>query len=86
MIATLTSAILLIVVAVRHKSAVAGAITGRAGAENVPLWRRILARLWHVIAILYIVVAWFVSALRLVLDMPSANASSDLRWPSCCSP
>lgn len=69
--ATLASALALGGFAIRHRRAIAGAILG---AEAAPRRRaaRLLARLWHVLAAAYLLAAWAVATVRLVLDRPAA--------------
>jgi len=58
---------------VKHRRAVAGAILGIGAPETKPLWRRIIANSWHIVGLVYLVVATVVSIVRLLLGLPSAN-------------
>jgi len=58
---------------IRHRKAVAGAILGAGPPELKSWWRRRLAASWHVLAMIYLVVATAVSVHRLLLGLPSAN-------------
>ncbi len=53
----------------KYRAAIAAVI---AGAPPVPLWRRAVASVWHVVAVLYFVLALGASAFRLVLDRQTA--------------
>ncbi|MTI45475.1 small-conductance mechanosensitive channel [Roseibium hamelinense] len=41
--------------------------------EALPLWRRILAQGWHIIAVVYFIVAFAISSIRILLDLPDAT-------------
>ena len=69
--ATLLSAVLFSVLAIRFRSAVAGAILG-GRTDGVSPAFRLFARTWHAIAVLYFFGAWIVSAVRLLLDKQGA--------------
>jgi moderate conductance mechanosensitive channel len=68
--ATLVTAILFSVLAVRFHHDIAGAILGDRP-DRQPVWRRLLARNWHFLAVIYLMVAWAVTAVRLLLDLPN---------------
>ena len=68
--ASLVTAILFSILAVRHRQDIAGAIVG-AESERQSVWRRLLARNWHVFAVIYLLLAWAVTAVRLLLDLPN---------------
>ncbi|MGI9482105.1 MAG: mechanosensitive ion channel domain-containing protein [Hyphomicrobiales bacterium] len=60
-------------VVVRYRKAVAGAIMGFGEPERNPWWVKLIAKLWHVLAIAYFLFAWTVSAVRQILDLPAAS-------------
>ena len=57
---------------VRHRKPTAAIILGGGNACDLPLWRRLLANGWHELVLIYLVVAFFVSAYRVILNLPSA--------------
>lgn len=69
---SLSAAVILAVIAVVYRVQVAQAILGVGAAEDKPYWLRTLAKIWHVLLILYVAFAWLVSAVRLLLDQPGA--------------
>jgi len=71
-VALLISAVATAVLAVKHRKPYANVILGVGDPEDKAFWRRTLARVWHLIAVAYLAVAWFVSFVRLTLDLPSA--------------
>ena len=71
--ASLVTAVLFLVLAVRYHQDIAGAILGD-GTEQQPIWRRLLARNWHFLAMLYLMLAWAVTTVRLLLDLPNSLA------------
>jgi len=74
LIAALTiGATIMAIISVIYRKAVAGAILGGAARAAIAVPKLLLARLWHVIAILYLAFAVAVSSMRLILDMPSAS-------------
>jgi hypothetical protein len=66
------SMVILCVIAVAYRAVIARLIRGGAG-DQAPMWRRVLAAVWHLIAVIYFVIAWGISALRILLDLPSAT-------------
>jgi len=68
--ASALSMIILIGIAIAYRKAIARLIRGDG---EVPVWRRILAGSWHYIAIFYFVIAWGISAVRVLLDLPDAT-------------
>ena len=70
MAASLVTAVLFSVLAVRYHDDIAGAILGDKRKDQ-PVWRRLLARNWHFLAILYLMLAWAVTAVRLLLGLPN---------------
>jgi small-conductance mechanosensitive channel len=68
--ATLVTAILFSILAARYREDIAGVILGARRVE-APVWRRLIARNWHVLAVLYLLVAWAVTAVRLLLELPN---------------
>ncbi len=70
--ATLLSTLLVMTFAIRQRKAVAGMILGAGAPGAKPLALRILAGSWHVLIVLYVALAWSVTAVRLVLERPNA--------------
>jgi len=66
------SMVILIGIAIAFRKVIARLIRGKRG-DDSPLWRKVLARLWHYLAILYLIVAWSISAVRILLDLPDAT-------------
>ncbi|MEO9877195.1 MAG: mechanosensitive ion channel domain-containing protein [Anderseniella sp.] len=73
MFGSLVSALLFCCIAMVHRSSVAQAIAGFGSMDDKPFWLRALARSWHVIIIIYVLGAWTVSAVRLLLDQPASS-------------
>ncbi len=65
-------AFLLIILAMANRKAIANALVSGSAPSDLPLFGRLVATNWHVVFILYVVTAAFVSAVRLLLDQPSA--------------
>ncbi|MBD8890610.1 mechanosensitive ion channel family protein [Roseibium litorale] len=42
-------------------------------AESAPLWRRVLGKGWHILAAGYFLLAFLISAVRILLDLPSGT-------------
>ncbi|MEO1198775.1 MAG: mechanosensitive ion channel family protein [Pseudomonadota bacterium] len=57
-------------VAIAYRKPIAQAIL--ALQDPPPLWLRVIAALWHVAAIVYLVAAWLVGSVRLLLNLPSS--------------
>lgn len=74
-LATSAVTVLLAALAVASRRAVAGMILGAAAAGGPPraLPLRLLARTWHVLAVVYLSGAWAVSIFRHALGMPNAT-------------
>ena len=72
MSAALLSSLILSAIAIGFREVVGDLIAGR-DREAAPVWRRLLARSWHLIAVLYFLVAWAVSSVRTLLDLPDAT-------------
>ncbi|MEP2704681.1 MAG: mechanosensitive ion channel domain-containing protein [Roseibium sp.] len=70
--ASALSMLILVVIALVYRTVIARLIRGQDGDETA-LWRRVLARTWHLIAVLYLVFAFANSAVRILLDLPSAT-------------
>ena len=70
--ASALSMLILIGISIVYRKVIARLIRGELGAE-APVWRRVLANIWHFIAIFYFVVAWGISAVRILLDLPDAT-------------
>ncbi len=73
MFGSLISALLFCCIAVVHRVPVAQAIAGSGSLDEKPFWLRALAKSWHVILIIYVLGAWAVSAVRLLLDHPASS-------------
>jgi small-conductance mechanosensitive channel len=72
-VATLLSTLLVSALFIRYSKAVAGAILGQGEISQKSLWRRLVAKLWHVITIGYFLFAWAIMAIRQILDLPAAT-------------
>ncbi|WP_422376981.1 mechanosensitive ion channel family protein [Roseibium sp.] len=68
--ASALSMIILSGIALAYRKAIARLIRGEG---DVPVWRRFIAGSWHYIAIFYFVIAWGISAVRILLDLPDAT-------------
>jgi small-conductance mechanosensitive channel len=66
------SMIILSGIAIGYRNVIARLIRGRDGPE-ASMWRRGVAGSWHFIAIAYFVIAWGISAVRILLDLPDAT-------------
>jgi len=69
--ASALSMILLSAIAVAYRSVIGRLIRGTA--SEPAMWRRVLAAVWHLASVIYFVIAWAISALRILLDLPSAT-------------
>ena len=72
MVTTLLATVLLSGFAIVERRTVAGMILGAGAVEAKPGFVRLVAAVWHILAVLYFVVAWMVSSVRLILDLPNA--------------
>jgi moderate conductance mechanosensitive channel len=70
--ASALSMIILSVIAIAYRKVVSRLIRGE-DAEAAPVWRRVLGGSWHFIAVFYFIVAWAISAVRILLDLPDAT-------------
>ncbi|MET1411158.1 mechanosensitive ion channel domain-containing protein [Roseibium sp. HPY-6] len=70
--ASALSMIILIGISIAYRKVIARLIRGEAGA-GAPIWRKVLANVWHFVAVFYFVVAWGISAVRILLDLPDAT-------------
>lgn len=70
--AAMLSMLLLSGIAVAYRHVIGDLIRGANG-TSAALWRRILAGSWHIIAVVYFVIAWAISAIRILLDLPDAT-------------
>jgi small-conductance mechanosensitive channel len=70
--ATLLSALLIASLAIWQRRAVAGMILGVGESREKPLFLRFLAGTWHVLALVYLVLAWSATSVRLVLGESNA--------------
>lgn len=61
-------------IAVLYRRPIGDLIRASDGEESTAIsgWRNLVANIWHVIAVVYFVFAWAVTAVRLVLDQPFA--------------
>jgi len=69
---SLVSTLILSGIAIAYRRVIGDLIRGGEG-EDAPLWRRLLGGTWHLIAVVYFVVAWATTAVRMLLDLPSAS-------------
>jgi len=70
--ASALSMIILIGISVAYRKVIARLIRGEAGSE-APIWRKVLANVWHFVAVIYFLIAWGISAVRILLDLPDAT-------------
>lgn len=70
--ASALSMIILIGISIAYRKVIARLIRGDAG-PDAPIWRKVLANVWHFVAVFYFVVAWGISAVRILLDLPDAT-------------
>ncbi|WP_420411519.1 mechanosensitive ion channel family protein [Roseibium sp.] len=70
--ASAVSMLLLSAITVAYRKVVARLIRGQ-NEEQPTMWRRVLASVWHLVAVIYFVIAWAISALRILLDLPAAT-------------
>ena len=73
MMGSLVAALLISAIALVHRQPIARAILGVGDPHDKPFWLRTLARSWHVLAVLYVMSAWAVSSIRLLLDQPASS-------------
>jgi small-conductance mechanosensitive channel len=66
------SVLLLIGLALANRKAIAGALVSGSPADELSVTGRLVSANWHVLFILYVMIATAVSVLRLLLDQPSA--------------
>ncbi len=67
------AALIYALLSIKHKKAFAGVILGPGDPSLKPVLRRMFAASWHIMAIIYLFVAWLVSSYRLIMDEDSAN-------------
>ncbi|MEM9631039.1 MAG: mechanosensitive ion channel domain-containing protein [Pseudomonadota bacterium] len=70
--ASALSMLILIGISIIYRKVIARLIRGEDG-NAAPVWRKVLANIWHFIAIFYFLVAWGISAVRILLDLPDAT-------------
>ncbi|MEM8700677.1 MAG: mechanosensitive ion channel domain-containing protein [Pseudomonadota bacterium] len=70
--ASALSMIILIGISIAYRRVIAGLIRGKAGSD-APIWRKVLANVWHFVAVIYFLIAWGISAVRILLDLPDAT-------------
>ncbi len=70
--ASALSMIILIGIALVYRKVIGRLIRGE-DEHATPLWRRVLGNVWHYVAIFYFIVAWAISAVRILLDLPDAT-------------
>ncbi|WP_209003576.1 mechanosensitive ion channel family protein [Labrenzia sp. CE80] len=68
----LLSCLILSSIAVAYRKAIGALIRGEAG-DAADLWRRVLSKSWHLIAVVYFLAAWAISSIRILLDLPDAT-------------
>jgi small-conductance mechanosensitive channel len=71
-VGSLVSTLILSGIAIAYRRGIGTIIRGEQG-EDAPMWRDLLGRYWHVIAIAYFIIAWATTAVRMLLDLPSAS-------------
>ena len=69
--ASALSMVILSGIAIVYRRVIGRLIRGKKGAE-APIWRRVLASGWHFVAVAYFFLAWGISAVRILLDLPDA--------------
>ena len=69
---SLVSTLILSGIAIAYRRGIGNVIRGGQGGD-APLWRDVLGRYWHLIAIAYFVIAWAATAVRMLLGLPSAS-------------
>ena len=74
MVSLFVNALLIAYGILKHKQQFHGIILGAGEPSLKPIWRRVLASQWHIIFLSYLVIAWLVSAYRILLNLPSALA------------
>ncbi|WP_415716228.1 mechanosensitive ion channel domain-containing protein [Roseibium sp.] len=70
--ASALSMIILSGIAIAYRKVIARLLRGEP-AEEARVWRRVLAGSWHYLAVIYFVIAWGISAVRILLDLPDAT-------------
>ncbi|MEM7069324.1 MAG: mechanosensitive ion channel family protein [Pseudomonadota bacterium] len=58
----------------QHKTEFRGIMLGAGEPSLKPIWRRVFASQWHILMLAYLIIAWIVSAYRILLNLPSALA------------
>ncbi|TYC65211.1 mechanosensitive ion channel [Stappia sp. BW2] len=69
--ASALSMVILSGIAIVYRRVIARLIRGKRGMD-APIWRRALAGVWHFLAVAYFFLAWGISAVRILLDLPDA--------------
>ncbi|MEM7426095.1 MAG: mechanosensitive ion channel family protein [Pseudomonadota bacterium] len=64
---------MLIGLAFVYRKAISGAIMGPGIHGYFPLWRRVVSRIWLPVVIVYLLAAYCVAVVRMLLDLPSTN-------------
>lgn len=72
MLASVLATVILSVIAIVYYRPIRQAILG-ANPETAPAWRKLVAKLWHVAAVLYFIVAALISINRILLEKPSST-------------
>ncbi|MEJ8474649.1 mechanosensitive ion channel family protein [Roseibium algae] len=70
--AALLSCLILCGIAIVYRNVLGALIRGRAG-EAAPLWRRVISKSWHLVAVVYFLIAWAISSVRILLGLPDAT-------------
>lgn len=63
----------LCIVSIAYRRGVADAIRGGGPLNEIPGWRRLLASLWHAVAVVYFILAWLVATVERLLQDDSAG-------------
>lgn len=72
MICLLFSALLFGTLTILHRKQISDIILGAGEPSLKPVWRRVLASQAHVIMIVYLIIAWVISAYRILLNLPDS--------------
>jgi len=72
MLAAVISTVILSAIAIVYYRPIRGVILG-SSPDEAPAWRRLIAKLWHVAAVLYFIVAALISINRILLEKPSST-------------
>lgn len=74
MLSLLISAIIVGGLVLKHRQDIAGILLGAGDPATKPAWRKLLASQWHLLVLGYLVIAWIISSVRIVMNLPSSLA------------